>query len=34
MIAAMENPHETRTSIAVTTEANRNAIIVVIDSSL
>jgi hypothetical protein len=34
MIAAMEKPHATRTSIAVTTEADRNAMIVVIDSSL
>src|SRR6266478_3325966 len=34
MIAAMEKPLATRTLIAVTTEASRNAIIVVIDSSL
>src|SRR5579864_776035 len=34
MIAAMETPLATRTLIAVTTEASRNAIIVVIDSSL
>jgi hypothetical protein len=34
MIAATEKPLATRTSIAVTSEASRNAIIVVIDSSL
>ena len=34
MIAAMEKPLATRTLIAVTIEASRNAIIVVIDSSL
>jgi hypothetical protein len=34
MIAAMEKPLATRTLIAVTSEANRNALIVVIDSSL
>src|SRR5271154_4581049 len=34
MIAAMEKPLATRTLIAVTTEASRNAFVVVIDSSL
>ena len=34
MIAAMEEPLATRTSIAVTTKASRIAFIVVIDSSL
>jgi len=34
MIAAMEKPLATRTLIAVTSEANRIAFIVVIDSSL
>jgi hypothetical protein len=34
MIAAMEKPLATRTLIAVTSEASRNAFIVVIDSSL
>src|SRR5580658_5912708 len=34
MIPTMENPLATRTLIAVTTEASRNAFVVVIDSSL
>jgi hypothetical protein len=34
MIAAMEKPLATRTSIAVTSEASRIAIIAVIDSAL
>jgi hypothetical protein len=34
MIAAMEKPLATRTLIAVTSDASRNAYIVVIDSSL
>src|SRR5277367_1912270 len=34
MIPTMEKPLATRTLIAVTTEASRNAVIVVIDSSL
>jgi hypothetical protein len=34
MIAATEKPVATRTLIAVTTEASRIAVIVVIDSSL
>jgi hypothetical protein len=34
MIAAMEKPLATRTLIAVTSEASRIALIVVIDSSL
>jgi hypothetical protein len=34
MIAAIEKPLATRTLIAVTSEASRNAFIIVIDSSL
>jgi hypothetical protein len=34
MIAAMEKPNATRTLIAVTSEASRIAIVIVINSSL